>query len=84
MRRHAEPARGNLLDLGYPVRTKAIRILTTLTTVRARANLIHSHCQRFMRFRGQSPQRHAGRIEAAQDLIDRLDLLQRDRRFGEL
>ena len=78
MRRHAETARSDLLDLGHLDRAIARRVFAAFARVRARAQPVHAFGQRLVRFRAQGTQRHAGRIETLEDGFDRFDFRQRN------
>ena len=84
MWRHTKTTRRYLFDLGDPIRAKAIRVLAALTTVGARADLIHTHRQRFVGLRRQSTQRHASGVKTAQNIVDRLDIFEWHRRIRQL
>src|SRR5690606_15101037 len=77
VRRHAETAGSNLLDLGHTLGAKTGRVFTTLTGIRATTKAVHRRGNGFMRFRRESTERHAGGVEAQQDILDRLDVVHR-------
>ncbi len=74
---HAETSRRDLLDLGILLRAVADRIFAAFAGVGAPAKAIHGNRQGFMGFRRQGAQGHAGRVEAQQDVVGRLDLVDR-------
>ena len=80
--RDAETARGDLLDLGILLGAVARRILAALAGVGAAAEAVHRDRQRLVRLGRERAERHAGAIEARQDRLERLDLLDRDRRLA--
>ena len=84
VRRHTEAARRDLFDFGDPVGTKAVGIFTALAAVRACTDLIHPHGQRLMGLWRQRPQGHTGGIKAAQNIVDRLHLIEGHRLVSEL
>ena len=79
-RRDAEAARCHLLDLRRLLGAVARRVFAAFAGIAAAAEAVHRNRQRFMRFRRQRAERHAGRVEALEDAVDRLDLVDRNRR----
>ncbi len=79
-RRDAETARGDLLDLRHFFSAVARRILATLAGIAAATQSVHADRERLVRFWRQCAKRHSSRIEAFEDRLDRLDLVQRNRR----
>ena len=79
LRRHAEPSRGDLLDLRVLLRAVARRVLAAFARVRARAEAVHGDGERLMRLGRERAQRHAGAVEAREDRRHRLDFLDGNR-----
>ena len=78
---HAEPARRDLLDRRAAHRVvQALRVLAALTGVRLAADAVHGDRERLVRLDGDRAVRHGARVEPLDDLADRLDLVERDRR----
>ena len=81
---HAEAPGGHLLDGRAPqvavvVAREAPRVLPALARVRAPAEAVHGDGQRLVGLGGDRAQRHRAGGEALDDLLGRLDLVQRDR-----
>ena len=55
------------------------RVFTALAGIRSAADPVHRNIERAMRLRGERAKRHAGRDEARQDIVYRLNLVQGDR-----
>ena len=83
-RRHTETAGGHLLDLRALHRAVTGRIFAALTGVGARAQTVHRFGNGFVGFRRQGAEGNPGRIEALEDHLQRLDLIQRQRLLGQL
>ncbi len=83
-RRHAEPPRGDLLDLGVrPVRSwlvVPVRVLAALAGIGPRSKPVHADRQRAMGFRTERAQRHGGDNESLDDVGPGFDLVDRDLR----
>src|SRR4029077_870518 len=82
--RHPEAARGHLLDrraarVAVREGDVAARILAALARVRAAAEAVHRDRQGLVRLRRARAEAHRPGGEAPDDLLRRLDLLQRDR-----
>src|SRR6185437_14281026 len=83
--RHAEAARGDLLDRRAPPVAAVLRlrepprVLPALAGVRLAAEAVHRDRERLVRLGGDGPQRHRAGREALDDLARRLDLVDRDR-----
>jgi hypothetical protein len=75
--RHAEAAGGHLLDRRAAVVGEAPRVLAALAGVRAAAEAVHRPGERLVRLGGDRPERHRAGGEALDDLLGRLDLLER-------
>ncbi len=73
-------ARGHLLDLGVLLGAVAGRVFAALTGVRAPAEAVHGGGQRLVRLGRQRAQAHAGRVEALEDGVDGLDVIDGQRR----
>ena len=58
---------------------KTAGILAAFAAVRLAADAVHGDRQSLVGFGAKCPERHAGRGEAAADLLDRLDLFDRHR-----
>ncbi len=84
LRGHAKAAGGHLLDLRALDGAVARRVFTALARVGTRAQAVHRLGQRFVGLWRQCTQRDTGGIEALEDRLQRLDLLQRQRLFGHL
>src|SRR5690606_11571024 len=85
VRGHAEAARGDLLDGGAaPVAVGlaavAARVLAALARVRAPADAVHRDRERLVGLRGGRAGAHRAGREALEDLLRRLDLVDRQRR----
>ena len=83
--RHAEPARRHLLGaraLAVAVRQRRVprRVLAAFAGVAPRAEPVHRHRDRLVRLLADRAERHRRRDEPRDDLLHRLDLLDRDRR----
>ena len=76
----AEATGGDLLDLGHLLGAVARRVLAALAGIGARAEAVHGDGQGLVRLGRQRAQAHAGRVEARDDLRQRLDRFQRQRR----
>ncbi|MNZ67067.1 hypothetical protein D3C78_853020 [compost metagenome] len=76
-RGHTEAAGGHLLDLGAADGAIARGVFTALTGVGTRAQAVHRLGQRFVSLWRQRTQRDTGGVEALEDRLQRLDLLQR-------
>ena len=76
MRCYAETTGGDLLDLGHALGPEALGIFAPLPRVGARADSVHRRRQCLVCLRTKRPQRHAGGIEARQDLFDGLNVFQ--------
>ena len=74
LRRHAESARSDLLDLGVLLGVIARRIFAAFAGIRAAAEAIHRDRERLVRFRRQRAERHARAIEALENRLDGFDL----------
>ena len=83
LRGDAKPRRGNLLDAAVGGRPVALRIFAAFAAVRARADPVGGGGQRLVRLPPQRAVRHGGDDEPPQDRLDRLHLLQRDRRLRD-
>ncbi|MCY1223780.1 hypothetical protein D9M72_359190 [compost metagenome] len=83
-RRHTKAAGGHLLDLGTLHGAVARRVFTALTGVGAATQAVHGFGQGFVGLGGQRAQGDAGGIEALEDGLQRLDLVQRQRLGGGL
>src|SRR5256712_13308632 len=85
--RHAEASGGDLLD-GAPARVPvgvgcvARRVLTALAGVRSPTDAVHGDGQGLVRLLADRSVGHRAGGEALQDRLDRLDLLERERRRG--
>ena len=79
VRRNTEPARSDLLNLRYPIRTIACRVFATFATVGACTDRVHSHCQSFVSLGGKCTERHACRVESFQDRVNGLDIFEWNR-----
>ena len=84
--RDAEPARGDLLDRralriarAVGQRHVAIGLLAALAGVRLAADRVHGAGQRGVRLAADRAERHRARREPLDDLLGRLDLVERDR-----
>src|SRR5262245_10421502 len=73
--RDAEAARCDLLDLRRALGAVTRRILAAFAGVRARTDAVHRDRERFVCLGRQRAEAHPGRVEARQDRLDRLDLL---------
>ena len=73
-----------MLYLGDPIGAEAVRILAPFTTIGTCADLIHAHRQRLVGLGRQSTQGHARRVKAAQNIVDRLDLIEGHGGIGKL
>ncbi len=87
MDRHAEPARGDLLDRRTPqvavfIRRVARGVLSPLARVRAGAEPVHRDRERLVGLAAQRSEAHRAGGEALDDLPRRLDLLERHRVAG--
>ena len=85
--RHAEAARGDLLDRRAPpvavgVGREARRVLAALARVRAAAEAVHRDRERLVGLARDRAEAHRAGAEAPDDLARRLDLLERHRRAG--
>src|ERR1700704_3437320 len=83
-RRHAETARGDLLDRGahgvaVRHRLEAVGLLAAFAGIRLAADAVHGDRERGMRFARDRAERHRPGGEAAHDVLCRFDLLDRDR-----
>src|SRR5690606_5408209 len=85
-RRHAEAARGDLLDRGalwiaraIRQRQVAIRLFAALARVRLAADTVHRNGKRRMRLAADRAERHSAGREALDDIGYRLDFLERYR-----
>ena len=83
-RRHAEPARGDLLDrrahgVAIGQRLEAVGFLAALAGVRLAADPVHGDGQRRVRLARDRAEGHGAGGETLDDLARRLDLLERDR-----
>ena len=83
--RHAEAGRRHLLDrAAAPIAVRiflvARRVLAAFAGVRLRAEAIHGNRERFVRFLTDRPVRHCAGRKALDDRLDRLDLVDRNRR----
>ena len=78
--RHAEAARGDLLDRAAPLGVEqAVEVLAAFAGVRLRAEAVHGDRERLVRlFRDRAVAHGAGR-EALHDRLDRFDLVDRHR-----
>src|SRR5205823_327440 len=81
---HAEAARRDLLDrraapVAVRVTLEPPRVLPTLARVRLAADPVHGDRERLVRLRRKRSERHGAGGEALDDLLGRLDLLDRDR-----
>ena len=84
LRGHAEAAGGDLLDRGahgiaVGHRLEAVDFLAALAGVRAAADAVHGDGQRGVRLAADRAEAHGAGGEALDDLLGRLDLLQRHR-----
>src|SRR5690606_12889964 len=79
-----KPAGGDLLDLGALERPVARRVFATLTGVGARAEPVHRLGDRLVGLRRQCAEGNPGRVEALEDVGERLDLVQRQRLVSQL
>ena len=79
-RRHAEAARGHLLDLRILLGAVAHRILAAFARIGARAQRVHGGRERFVRLRRQRAQGHARAVEARENARDGLHLFDGNRR----
>ena len=77
MRGNTKAPRGDLLDLGDAIGAKPVGVLAPLTTIGARADMIHSHCQCFVSLGGQRAEGHPRRIKTSENVINGLHLIQR-------
>ena len=82
--RHAEAAGGDLLDrrahrVAVRQRLEAIRLLAALAGVRLAADAVHGDGERGVRLARDRAERHRAGGEALDDLLGRLDLLDRHR-----
>ena len=77
--RHAEAARGHLLDRRAAVVVEAGRVLPALAGVRLAAEPVHGHGERLVGLGRERAEGHAAGLEALDDLDRRLDLVERDR-----
>ena len=75
--RDAEASRCDLLDPGVALVAEARGILAALAAVRAPAEPVERDRDRLVGLGGERPVRHAAAREAAQDRLDRLDLVER-------
>ena len=85
--RHAEAARGDLLDrrahrIAVRQRLVAIRLLAALAGVRLAADAVHGDGERGVRLARDRAERHRAGGEALDDLLGRLDLVERHRLRG--
>ena len=78
-RRDAEAARRDLLDLRRLLGAVARRIFAAFAGIAARAEPVHRDRERLVRLGRQRAERHAGRIEALEDRLDRFDFVDRNR-----
>ena len=78
MRRDAETARRNLLDLADAVGAVTRLVLAAFAGIGTPAELVHGLRQGFVRLGRQRAERHAGRIETRQDILGRFDLVDLD------
>ena len=83
-RRHAEAARGDLLDrrahgVAIGQRLEAVGFLAAFAGVRLAADAVHGDGERRVRLARDRAERHGAGGEALDDLARRLDLLERNR-----
>ena len=78
--RDAEPPRGDLLDRAVAVGPEALRILAPLAAVGHRAEAVERERDRLVRLGRERAERHRAADEVPHDLLDGLDLVERDRR----
>ena len=83
-RRHAEAARGDLLDrrahgIAVRQRLEAVGLLAAFAGIRLAADAVHRDGERGVRFARDRAERHRAGGEAAHDALGGLDLLDRDR-----
>ena len=74
-----EATRGYLFDLGNPLGSKPLGILSSLPGVGPRTQAIHGGSQGLVRLWAQGAQGHARRVEARQDILYGFHLVQRQR-----
>jgi len=74
--RDAEPARSHLLDLGVALRAVAGRVFASLARVGAGAEPVHGDGKRLVRLGRQGAERHPCAVEARQDVLQRLNVLE--------
>ncbi len=84
-RRHAEPARSDLLDgrahaVAVRQRLEPVRFLAALARVRLAADAVHRDGERGVRLARDRAEAHRAGCEALDDLCGGLDFLDRDRR----
>ena len=79
--RHAEAARGDLLDRRAALVVVARRVLAALAGVRLAAEPVHRDREGLVRLARERAEAHRAGREALDDLRPRLDLLERDRRL---
>ena len=84
LRGHAEAAGGHLLDLRALDGAVAGRVFTALAGIGARAQAVHRLGQGLVGLRRQRAQGDAGGVETLEDVLQRLDLVQRQRLLGDL
>src|SRR5690606_37010321 len=82
--RHAEAARGDLLDRGVlrvavRQRLEALGILAAFAGVALAADAVHRDRECLVRFLADRAVRHRAGLEALHDALDRLDFLERNR-----
>ena len=87
LRRHAETAGGDLLHRRVHIvaigqRTIPRTVLAAFSGHGLCADPVHRDVERAVSLRRQCAERHAGRYEALADLVDRLDLRERNGRAG--
>ena len=84
---HAEPAAGHLLDgagaaVAVGVGLEAGRVFAPFAGVAAAADAVHGDGQRLVRFARDRAVGHGAGGEPLDDLLGRLDFLERNRRVG--
>mmetsp|Transcript_19585 Transcript_19585/g.63107 ORF Transcript_19585/g.63107 Transcript_19585/m.63107 type:complete len:667 (+) Transcript_19585:756-2756(+) len=78
--RHAEAARGDLLDGRAAAVRETARVLAPLARVRLPAELVHRDGERLVCLRRDGAERHCAGAEALDDLLGSLHLVERHRR----